>query len=120
MLGKNKILIVESYLAGATVFASILKRNGFSADVAQTCKEAMQKTYTTDYAIVLIDEEIPDKELILQQLAKTKTAKIVITDFPQEAMLNGADACLRKVIKPEEFLSVVKRYVESYPEPSKI
>ena len=105
----NKIIIIDSYREVATTFACILKKNGYTADTAQTCKEATEKTDIIHYAIAIIDAELSGSTRILLKLAKTKTIKIVITDFPEEAILNGADACLRKVIKPEEFLFLIKK-----------
>jgi DNA-binding response OmpR family regulator len=111
-LKKNKIIIIDSYREAATTFACILKKNGYTADTAQTYKEAIEKTDIIHYAIAIIDAELSGSTHILLKLAKTKTIKIVITDFPEEAILNGADACLRKVIKPEEFLFLIKKMLK--------
>jgi DNA-binding NtrC family response regulator len=102
---ENKIIIIDNYKELATTYANILRKNRYVVDTAQTYKEAMQKICTNNYAAAIIDSE-------LLKLAKSKTIKIVVTDFPEKAILEGADACLTKIVKPEEFLCLIKRMLK--------
>jgi DNA-binding response OmpR family regulator len=106
------VLIVDDDEKITKTFARILQRKGFNTDTAQTGTEAIEKTRTNHYAATIIDAEIPDSTLILQKLAKSKTIKIVITDFPEEAILKGADACLTKVVKPKELLFLIEKMLK--------
>jgi DNA-binding response OmpR family regulator len=108
----NKIIVMDNYKDLATTYASILQKSGYTTDTAQTYKEAIEKTRTNYYSVTIIDAEIPDSTRILQNLAKTKTIKIVITDFPEEAILKGADACLTKVVKPKELLFLIEKMLK--------
>ena len=72
----------------------------------------MEKICTNSYAAAIIDTELPDSRSILLKLAKSKTVKIAVTDFPEKAILDGADACLTKIVKPEEFLCLIKRMLK--------
>ena len=109
---ENKIIIIDNYKELATTYANILRKNRYVVDTAQTNKEAMEKICTNNYAAAIIDTELPDSKGILLKLAKSKTIKIVVTDFPEEAILDGADACLSKIVKPEEFLCLIKRMLK--------
>jgi hypothetical protein len=66
--------------------------------------------YNGEVVVDNVAEE--DSTFIFRKLAQTKTIKIVITDSPQEAIFNGADVCLMKVIKPQEILSVIEQQTE--------
>lgn len=103
---------MSNYFQVAKTFACILKKNGYTADIAQTSQEAIEKTDLRQYAIAIIDAEDQDSIPLLRKLAETRTFKIVITDFPDKAVLNGADACLKKVVKPQELLLVIKKLIE--------
>jgi DNA-binding response OmpR family regulator len=108
----SKIIVIDNYKDLATTYASILQKSGYTADTAQTGKEALEKAHTNHYAVAIIDAEIPDSTRILQNLAKTKTIKIVITDFPEETILKGADACLTKIVKPKDLLFLIEKMLK--------
>lgn len=108
----NKIIVIDNYENLARAYASILQKSGYTADTAQTYKEAMEKTCTNHYALAILDAEIPDSTRILQKLAKSKTIKIVITDFPEETILKGADACLTKIVKPKDLLFLIEKMLK--------
>ena len=109
---ENKIIIIDNYKELATAYANILRKNKYVADTAQTYKEALEKIFTNNYAAAIIDSELPDSRSILLELSKSNTIKIVVTDFPEKAILDGADACLTKIVKPEEFLCLIKRMLK--------
>ncbi|MCW3995473.1 MAG: response regulator [Candidatus Bathyarchaeota archaeon] len=104
------ILIIENYPRLSQVFTRILQRKGYSTDIAETTVEALEKLKGNSYRAVVIDDESPshDGRLILRHLGEYKTRKIVITDSPQEAFLLGADACLKKIVSPDELLRLVE------------
>ena len=105
-LKKKSILIIENYTELAKTFSLILQKNGYSTDTAETTIEALEKIRNNQYSTVLIDDEPPNinTSLILQELNKQKTVKIVITDHPEKAVSNGADACINKIVKMDELI----------------
>ncbi len=107
---KKTILIIENYKELARTFALILQKNGYATDTAETTTEALEKIQKNNYAATIIDDEPPNinSSRILQQLSTHGTAKIVITDYPEKAVLDGADACLNKIIKPDQLLLLTK------------
>lgn len=109
MKKKKEILIIEDYEEISRTFESILQKNGYATDIAQTSEEAMKKIRANSYAAAIIDAELPDSTNILLKLANFNIIKIVVTDYPEKAKLNGADACLMKIVKPNELLCLMQK-----------
>jgi DNA-binding response OmpR family regulator len=111
----KKILLVENCKSISNVFALILQKNGFTTDIAESTAESLQKICTCQYDEILIDEDPPNvsSKIILQKLANNKTIKIVITDYPEQARLNGADACLEKIVRPIELILITQKLLKS-------
>ncbi len=108
---KRSILIIENYTELSKAFSLILRKNGYNTDIAQTTLEALEKTRNNHYNIVLIDDEPLriDASIILRELTKQKTVKIVITDHPEKAVSNGANACINKIVKMDELLLLLTK-----------
>lgn len=108
---KRSILIIENYTELSKTFSLILRKNGYNTDIAQTTLEALEKIRNNHYNTVLIDDEPLhiDTNVILHELTKQKTVKIVITDHPEKAISNGANACINKIVKMDELLFLLKR-----------
>jgi DNA-binding response OmpR family regulator len=120
-LKKTTILIIENYKEIARTFALILQKNGYAAEIAETTAEALEKIQTTRYAAVIIDDEPPiiNSAIILQKLNMQKTAKIVITDSPEKAIREGADAYMQKIVKPHELLLITRKALRKKTEVGK-
>ena len=105
---KKTILVASGYEATVRTFVLVLQMRGYLTDVAGTGQEVIEKTKTNQYAAALIDDELPDMGGIdlLLKLAKSKIIKIMITDQPAKALLNGAHGCFVKPVNPEEILSI--------------
>jgi DNA-binding response OmpR family regulator len=98
-------------------FTRILQKSGYEIDVAETGKEAMEKSGKEHYDLALIDIRLPDMDGtdLLNKVQKTmhETVKIMITGFPSletgvKALDEGADAYLVKPVKPEELLALIE------------
>ena len=107
---KKSILIIENYTVLAKTFSLILKKNGYNTETAETTIEALERIRNSHYSAVLIDDEPLhiDTVVILQELSKQKTVKIVITDHPEKAICNGADGCINKIVKMDELILLTK------------
>jgi DNA-binding NtrC family response regulator len=119
---KKTILLVDDDKSILRTFASIFHKNGFEIEVAETGKEALEKTATGTYELALVDVRLPDMDGtdLLPQMQKTMpdAVKIVITGFPSlengvKALNGGADAYLVKPVKPEELLTLIEEKLKS-------
>jgi DNA-binding NtrC family response regulator len=114
---RKKILIIDDDKSILRTFSRILQKNGYEIDVAETGKEAMEKSKDKTYDLALIDIRLPDIEgtelLTKMQRAMPDAVKIMITGFPSletgvKALDEGADAYLVKPVKPEELLTLIE------------
>jgi DNA-binding response OmpR family regulator len=114
---KKKILVVDDDKSILRSFTRILQKNGFEVDVAETGKEAIEKSEKKNYDLALIDIRLPDMEgtdlLVNMQRTMRDAVKIMITGFPSletgvKALDEGADAYLVKPVRPEELLALIE------------
>jgi DNA-binding response OmpR family regulator len=119
---KKRILVVDDDKSILRAFTRILQKNGYEIDVAETGREALEKTETNCYALALIDIRLPDMDgtdLLAKMQKTTRDAvKIMITGFPSlengvKALDEGADAYLVKPVKPEELLALIEEKLKS-------
>lgn len=119
---KKTILVVDDDKSILRTFTSIFHKNGYEIEVAETGKEALEKTATRAFELALVDVRLPDMDGtdLLPQMQKTMpdAVKIVITGFPSlengvKALNGGADAYLVKPVKPEELLTLIEEKLKS-------
>jgi PAS domain S-box-containing protein len=80
---RPRLLICDDDAAVARSFSLRLEVDGFSADVAPTGREAIERTATTRYAAILVDLQLPDCDGIslIQQLRaqpQTRDTPIIV------------------------------------------
>jgi two-component system, NtrC family, response regulator AtoC len=119
---KKTILVVDDDKSILRTFTRILQKSGYEIDVAETGKEAVEKTANRHYDLALVDIRLPDIDGT-ELLAKLKkplqhTVKIMITGFPSletgvKALDEGADAYLVKPVKPQELLVLLEEKLKS-------
>ena len=111
----KSVLVVDDDRAILRTFSRILKKAGFSTEMAESGKEASEKIQTQTYDIALIDMILGDGNgldlLPKIEESSSKTLKIMITgadsvEKRSEACKNGADAYLTKPVSPETLLAV--------------
>lgn len=122
---KKTILVVDDDKSILRTFTRILQKSGYDVDVAETGKEAMEKTENRHYDLALVDIRLPDMDGT-DLLAKLKrqlqhTVKIMITGFPSletgvKALDEGADAYLVKPVKPQELLILIEEKLKNREE----
>jgi two-component system response regulator MtrA len=114
--GQNKsVLIIDDDKAVLSVMVKVLEKNGFEADIAETGKEAIEKSRIRHYDVTLVDLRLPDMDGI-EVLSKANfagTVKIMLTGYPSlvtgiQAMDKGVDAYLHKPVRPEELIGLMK------------
>ena len=115
--GKKHIIVIDDDKSILRTFTRILQKSGYEIDVAETGKEALEKTKKRAYDLALIDIRLPDMDgtdlLIKMQRTMRGAIKIMITGFPSletgvKALDEGADAYLVKPVKPEELLALIE------------
>ena len=114
--GKKRILVIDDDKSILRTFTRILQKNGYDIEVAETGKEAIEKSKKKRYDLALIDIRLPDMDgtdlLVKLQKTMEDAIKIMITGFPSletgvKALDEGADAYLVKPVKPEELIALI-------------
>ncbi len=114
---KKSIIVIDDDKSILRTFTRILQKSGYEIDVAETGKEALEKTKNKKYDLALIDIRLPDVDgtdlLVKMQETNRNAIKIMITGFPSletgvKALDEGADAFLVKPVKPEELLTLIE------------
>jgi len=103
------------------VLATILEDEGYSVDLVDTAKKAIEKTKRSFYNVALIDVRLPDMEGIelLTKMKDTtpKMRKIIITGYPTlqnaiQAVNKGADAYIVKPFDVEKVLKTIEEQLK--------
>jgi DNA-binding response OmpR family regulator len=122
---KKHILVVDDDKSILRTLTRILQKKGYKTDVAETGKEAIEKSKIGNYDIALIDIRLPDMDgtdlLVKMQKTMQNAIKIMITGFPSletgvKALDEGADAYLVKPVKPEELLALIEEKLKNKEE----
>lgn len=111
----KSVLLVDDDKSILRTFSRILQRAGFSTEIAETGKEALEKIQKQNYDVALIDVILGDFNGLdlLPKIEETspKTLKVIMTGADStekrtEAHKNGADAYLTKPVNPETVLNL--------------
>jgi DNA-binding response OmpR family regulator len=109
------VLVIDDDKSVLNSMGRVLEKNGFMVDMAETGKEAIEKSKTQNYDVVLIDLKLPDMDGIevLSKANFQNTVRIMLTGYPSlvtgmQAMDQGVDAYLHKPVRPEELILLVK------------
>jgi len=112
---KNRILVVDDDADILRVFKSILEKEGYKVETAETGKDALKKIKKAKFSVYLVDVKLPDidrTELLLKIPNDLKAIKIVVTGFStddigKKAADYGADDFLVKPVKANELIATV-------------
>ncbi|MEM4246280.1 MAG: response regulator [Candidatus Bathyarchaeia archaeon] len=121
----KRILIVDDDRAFLESLAGILKSQGYSVDVAETGREAIDKSKETYYNLALLDIRLPDMDgtelLRLIDGHLPKTVKIIVTGYPSvenavKALNMNADGYVTKPTNPLELLGIIRKKLQDQEE----
>jgi two-component system response regulator PilR (NtrC family) len=116
-----KILIVDDDLDVTGSLSMVLESEGYQTDVANTIKEAIEKSNEYYYNLAILDIKLPDGEgtTLLKKLHEIspKTLKIMLTGYPMlknavDSLNDGAVAYLIKPVDLEKLLDTIKNKIE--------
>ena len=116
------ILVIDDDPAIHRVFSRILQKAGYNVETAETGKEALEKIKVNAYDVALIDVKLPDinglELLPILKKAAPSMIKIVITGYSlseerMDALNLGADEFLKKPIKPEYLIKIIKEKLDA-------
>ncbi len=116
-----KILVVDDDENIRNTLKTILSEKGYLVDVVGTGKEAIRKTESEAFNVVILDIRLPDIEgvEILKKMHDTvpKTRKIMLTGYPTQqnaitALNNKADVYLVKPVSVEVLLGKIQEQVK--------
>ena len=120
-MGKKRILVVDDDAGILRVFKSILQKEGYSVESAETGKVALGKIEKERFNVYLIDVRLPNMEgtdLLLKIPNEHGTVKIIVTGFSTDdvgkrAADFGADDFLVKPVMAEELIVAVRDRLET-------
>ena len=115
------ILIVDDDKDVRETLSSILQSKGYRTTSAASAREAIGKTRTQFFDLILLDIKLPDMEgtQLLSHFQKTipEALKIIITGYPSvenaaEALDLGANSYLTKPIDPSLLLNAIENKLQ--------
>lgn len=120
-----RVLIVEGNDALRVMLFTVLRHQPLAVDTASTADEAMEKVSTCDYALVLIDMNLPDDEgpVFLKRFRferpEATTFIIAVRDPAKDIQLDPqiVSAVLNKPIEIDTLADVVRECAIVVPPP---
>ena len=120
-----RVLIIESDDALRVMFFTILRHQPLSVDTAASAAEAIEKVTTCDYALILLDMNLPDDEgpLFLRQFRAERpeatTFIIAVRDPARNVSIDPqvVNAILNKPIEIDTLADVVRECAIVVPPP---
>ena len=116
-----RILVVDDDESIRKTLVTILEEKGYVVDTAKNGKEAIERSKTRFYNLLLIDIRLPDMEgtKLLTTLKDTtpRIIKIIMTGYPSlqnaiEAVNKDADAYMLKPLNMNEVLYTIREHLK--------
>jgi DNA-binding response OmpR family regulator len=113
---KNRILVVDDDADILRVFKSILEKERYKVETAQTGRDALKKIKKAKFSAYLVDVKLPEMDgtdLLLKIPNDPKAIKIVVTGFSTDEVGKkvadyGADDFLVKPVNAKELIATVQ------------
>ena len=123
-----RILVIDGDNTVRRTIAAMLQAQGYLTETVETGKEAIEKSKTSFYNLVITDVRLPDMmgtEAVCQMKETVPPMiKIIIAGYATlpkavDAVNDGADACILIPTEPEKLLNVVKKGLKKQEEAKK-
>lgn len=120
-----RVLIIESNDALRVMLFTILRHQPLAVDTATTADEAMERVNTCDYALILLDMNLPDDDgpLFLRRFRferpEANTFIIAVRDLSKHVPIDpeAVSAILNKPIEIDTLADVVRECAIVVPPP---
>ena len=123
--GGNKILLAEDNVVNQKLALRLLNKRGYIADIANNGNEVLAKLKTDDYALVLMDMQMPEMDGIEATIrirtpeTDVRNHEIPIIGLTANAMKGDRELCINagmddyvtKPIKPEKLFEAIEHFV---------
>jgi DNA-binding response OmpR family regulator len=127
MSGDPRVLIIENNEALRVLLFTILRHQPVGVDTAQSVDEALRKVTTCDYALVLVDLDMPDKagvaflEQFREERPEATTFVIAVRSPQSEVFLDPAvvSVVLHKPLEIDTLSDIVRECAPLVPAPEK-
>lgn len=119
----HKILMVDDKIKNITATKRYLEMNQFEVDTAQSSKETLDFLKKQEYALVLLDYEMPEMmgdtlASMIREAYPTQQVAMFSCDLSRDALNQsyraGAIDFIEKTEEPKEILAKVQRYCNRY------
>ena len=123
-----RILVVDDAEGIRKSLKAVLEEEGCLVDTAENGQEAIAKSKTGFYNLVLVDIRLPDMDgvKLLTSMSQTtpKMVRIIVTGYPSldnaiEAVNRGVDGYIVKPFTMEHLLSTIKEHLRKQREAEK-
>lgn len=126
MGSEPRVLVVESNDALRVLLFTILRHQPLGVDIAVSAEDAMKKVSTCDYALIVVDMDMPDEAgqefaaTFREQRPEVSTFILAVRDPNADAFLDPAlvNAVLNKPIEIETLAEVVRECAQVVPPPA--
>ena len=120
-----RVLVIENNDALRVMLFTVLRHQPLAIDTASTADEAMEKVATCDYALILLDFNLPDQKgpeflrRFRRERPEAKTFIIAVRDPAKDVSIdpNIVSAVLNKPIEIDTMADVVRECAAVVPLP---
>lgn len=120
--GNQKILLVEDVFVNQKVVLALLENTGLQVDVACEGEEAVDAVRQNDYALVLMDVQMPKMDgitatkIIRKSISANKLPIVAMTAHAlrgdkEDCLAAGMNDYISKPIDPREFFRMLRRWL---------
>lgn len=122
---RYKILMVDDDLKNIKATKGFLELNGYEVSAVQTCDEALSLIKKEEFALVLLDFQMPETEghllaRMIRDISPHQQVAMYSCDYSRDALKRSYDAgavdFIEKSLPPPEILGKVKTYCNRYDE----
>jgi DNA-binding NtrC family response regulator len=125
MTDQPRVLVIEDNDALRVMLFTVLRHQPLAVDTARSAEEALEKVLTCDYALILIDMDLPGGEsstfltAFNEQRPEATSFVIAVRNPQQETFIDAQHvvAILNKPIEIDTMAEVVRECAFLVPEP---
>jgi|SRR5688572_2420351 DNA-binding response OmpR family regulator len=125
MSSEPRVLVVESNDALRVLLFTILRHQPLGVDTAVSPEDAMEKVTTCDYALIVVDMDMPDEAgqqfvaTFREERTGVSTFILAVRDPNADAFLDPAlvNAVLNKPIEIDTLAEIVRECAQVVPPP---